>query len=697
MNMTMNNRLLVILLSIVLFLSQQPAGKIDQERILSRVLSEVLESWHYSGDKLDDEHSQRAFKLFVRNLDFSKSFLLQSDLQRLKEYETRIDDQIRAGSADLPQAGYRLLQDRVNQVKGFYREILDSGIDISSSGGSIELDGSKREFCRNSDDLRDWWRKRFSYLMLLQYADLQRQAGGKKDAPNAALKQKALQSVQHSSERLLEQMSRLKPDDVFAMYVNAVTMAFDPHSQYMPPRDKEDFDIDMSGKLEGIGALLGEDDGYVKVLEIIPGSPSWMKGQPKVGDLILKVAQGGEMAVDVVGMSVSDAARLVRGPKGTEVRLQLKKEDGRVVQLSLVRDVVRIQETYARSATLSVNSAPERFGYLYLPKFYHDFNESGGGRNAADDVRAELQKLNRLRVAGVILDLRNNGGGALDDAVRLSGLFIDKGPVVQVRDRQESARHIDDEESGTVFSGPLVVMVNRLSASASEIVAGALQDYGRAVIVGPGQTFGKGTVQVMLDLDRIARDAGKNVPPIGALTLTVQKYYRVSGVSTQYGGVTPTIQLPEVTTYGRTGERYLDYSLTGDSIAGLSFPRWAAGNVDLKRLQAESQARVRSSQIFRFIAARRDTLAARADNSRLSLDLAAYLREQKQLSKENDHWNTLLKENRHVKVQPVGAIPPASAEADRLREWYDDLSSDPYLEEALRVLASMSTPSYSSR
>ncbi len=688
----MKGRLPVLLVSVVFFLSFQPGEALSREQVLSRVLNEALENWHYAGEKINDSHSQRAFRLFVRNLDFSKSFLLQSDIAQLRSFEARIDDELQAGTTALAQLGHRLLQERVQQVKGFYRQLLEPRGRISAHG-SIELDARKREFCRDLDELREWWRKRLLYQVLLQYADLQRQDGKsqKRRAHAAELEEKARQAVLRSSERLLEQYARLKVSDAQSIYFNAAASAFDPHSQYLPPREKEDFDIDMSGQLEGIGALLGEVDGYVKVLEIIPGSPSWLKGQPKVGDIILKVAQGADEPVDTVGMSVSDAARLVRGPKGSEVRLLLKKEDGRVLQVTMVRDVIQIKETYARSATLALPASPQRYGYVYLPKFYRDFNNGQNGRSAATDVRGELDKLKKLQVAGVILDLRNNGGGALDDAVRLAGLFLDQGPVVQVRNRHESPREIEDEDAGTVYGGPLVVLVNRLSASASEIVAAALQDYGRAVVIGAGQTFGKGTVQVMLDLDRLARENRRTAgDPLGALALTVQKYYRVSGVSTQFSGVTPDIQLPEATTYGRTGERNLDYSLANDSISPVPFTPWPAGvSGSRPRLQARSAARVAASPVFRFIREKLQPRNARHNDTRATLNLVEHLREQERLRRENDSWNDLQKRNRRLLVQPVNALPPASAEADRMNEWFGDLASDPYLDEALRVLSEL--------
>lgn len=390
---------------------------------------------------------------------------------------------------------------------------------------------------------------------------------------NPEWERQARQAVLKSMERLFQRMLQERPDDTDSRYLNALAAVFDPHSLYYPPRDKEDFDIEMSGTLEGIGVLLGENEGRVKVLDVVPGGPAWSQNQIKVEDIILKVGQGVEEPVDIVGMTVSDVARLIRGPKGTEVHLTVRKPDGRMMTLALVRNIVEIQETYARSAMIMTENSGRKYGYIFLPRFYHDFNRDHG-RNSTADVRKELEKLNQQQVDGIILDLRNNGGGALDDAVNMSGLFIENGPIVQVKDRRSGVRVHSDSDPDIVFRGPLVVLVNTLSASASEIVAAALQDYGRAVIIGGSHTFGKGTVQMMIDLDRFLAPGLGDLRPLGALAMTIQKFYRITGASTQFRGVIPDIILPESASYLEVGEQYLDHPLPWDTVAAVSFPKW---------------------------------------------------------------------------------------------------------------------------
>ena len=415
-----------------------------REKILSQMIGNGLVNWHFSGKKIDDDFSLKSFAQYTKYLDFGKSFLIQADLDALKVFDLKIDDEIFDGDFSLPRLGKQLLRQRVLQVKDICQEILKKPFDFSLDE-QIELDTEKRNYARSLEDLKEWWFKRLKYLTLTQYLNLLKLAEDKKTKGRKSdyvfspeLEIQARKAVEKSVQRLFNRLLQDRSEDMQALYFNALLAVFDPHSQYFPPRAKEDFDIDMSGTLEGIGALLGEDDGYIKVFEVIPGSPAWIQNILKVEDIILKVGQGNDEPVDIVGMNVADAARLVRGKKGSLVRLTVKKTDGRIMQISLIRNVVEIQETYARSAVLFNEKLKKSFGYIFLPKFYHDFNRQNG-RNASDDVKAELEKLVAQNVEGIILDLRNNGGGALDDAEKMSGLFIEKGPLVQLKDRNSAA------------------------------------------------------------------------------------------------------------------------------------------------------------------------------------------------------------------------------------------------------------------
>ena len=517
------------------------------------------------------------------------------------------------------------------------------------------------------------------------------------EAFSPELEIRARKAVEKSVQRLFSRLLQDRSEDMQSLYFNALLAVFDPHSQYFPPRAKEDFDIDMSGTLEGIGALLGEDDGFIKVFEVIPGSPAWIQNILKVEDIILKVGQGNDEPVDIVGMSVADAARLVRGKKGSLVRLTVKKTDGRIMQISLIRNVVEIQETYARSAVLFNEKLKKSFGYIFLPKFYHDFNRHNG-RNASDDVKAELKKLVTQKVDGIILDLRNNGGGALDDAEKMSGLFIEKGPLVQLKNRNSAPQVHEDRDGSVSYQGPLVILVNTLSASASEILAAAMQDYRRAIIIGGAHTFGKGTVQVMLDLDRYLPAEMVRYRPLGAIAITVQKYYRITGASTQYQGVIPDIVLPDLYSYLDVGEKSQPYSLPWDTIPALSFTPWKNSFSDLTEIKARSQQRLNASVRFGQIAANITRLKKQREKTEVTLNLKKFQTEQDMLFQEAERFNREQVEFPYIQVRLLETAAANSTTAAiatlevKRKEWISDLRQDPIVEEAIQVLNDWVTP-----
>jgi carboxyl-terminal processing protease len=686
--------LLVILLSLLLAGALPPNGSTpEREKVLGRMISNWLANWHYSGRKIDDDFSAKGFAQYTRYLDNGRNFLVQADLEALKGYVYKIDDELQDGDFSLPRLGRQLLRQRVLEVQGFAREILSHPFDFSQDE-QIQLDSDKRETSRDLTQLRAWWQKWLKYLTLTQYYNLQKAAGGEKNAAarsnafSPVLEAKARQAVAKSVERLFNRLLTARSEEMESLFFNSLIAIFDPHSQYFPPRAKEDFDIDMSGTLEGIGALLGEDDGFIKVFDVIPGSPAWIQGLLKVEDVILKVGQGDEEPVDIVGMSVADAARLVRGPKGSLVRLTVRKPDGRIVAVSLVRNVVELQETYARSAVLTNDRLKKSFGYVYLPKFYHDFNRPAG-RTAGDDVEKEIRRLVALGVDGMILDLRGNGGGALEDAVKLAGLFIEKGPVVQVRDRRSAPQVYEDRDGSVSFNGPLVVLVNSLSASSSEIVAAALQDYRRAVIIG-SRTFGKGTVQVMLDLDRFLSADMADLKPLGAIALTVQKYYRINGGSTQYKGVEPDIVLPDISDYLDVGERKQKNALPWDTVAPLSFSPWAGSFPDLAEIRRRSQLRLAGSVRFQQIADNVSRLRGQRQSTLETLNFEKFEAEQAMLSREADRFNQEQVEYPYLRATLVdgsdNAPAPSERPDDRRKEWLTDLRADPVVDEAIQVL-----------
>jgi carboxyl-terminal processing protease len=700
----MKNRVLILILLIAFLSGALNAAAVEtREKILSQMIANDLVNWHYSGKKIDDDFSLKGFAQYTKNLDFSKSFLIKADLDALKVFDLKIDDEILDGDFSLPQLGMQLLRQRVLQVKDLCQELLKKPFDFSLDE-QIELDTEKRNYASSLEDLKEWWFKRLKYLTLTQYLNLFKIAEDKKPKGKKSdyvfspeLEIQARKAVEKSVQRLFNRLLQDRSEDMQALYFNALLSVFDPHSQYFPPQAKEDFDIEMSGTLEGIGALLGEDDGYVKVFEVIPGSPAWLQNILKVEDIILKVGQGNDEPVDIVGMSVADAARLVRGKKGSLVRLTVKKTDGRIMQISLIRNVVEIQETYARSAVLVNDQLKKSFGYIFLPKFYHDFNRQNG-RNASDDVKIELKKLVAQKVDGIILDLRNNGGGALDDAVKMSGLFIEKGPLVQVKNRNSAPQVYEDRDFDVSYSGPLVILVNALSASASEILAAAMQDYRRAIIIGGAHTFGKGTVQVMLDLDRYLPAEMVRYRPLGAIALTVQKYYRITGASTQYQGVVPDIVLPDLYSYLDIGEKSQPYSLPWDTISALSFTPWKNSFSDLTAIKARSQQRLNASIRFQQIAANITRLKKQREKTEVTLNLKKFQAEQDMLFQEAERFNREQVEFPYIQVRLLEGDTANSTVAAKAtlevkrKEWISDLRQDPVVEEAIQVLNDWVTP-----
>lgn len=666
---------------------------VRREGYLSQMIYQSLEELHYSGKKIDDDFSEKAFWNYLSYLDFNKRFLLQEDIKALDKFKYKIDNDLAAGRLDLMKEASKRLHARIVKVKDYLPSLMSQPFDFNVDE-YIELDADKREYCDTEDQLKEYWRKILKYRTLTRYLNLleadKELKESKQDHGNKKLEEKARKSVLKSVTAMLERFLKADQTDHQSRYFNAILNVFDPHSSYLAPKKKDDFDIEMSGQLEGIGALLGESDGFVKVVSIVPGGPSWRQKQLEAGDLILKVGQGDEEAVDVVGMRVEDAVKLIRGKKGTLVRLSVKKPDGRIMEIPIIRDVVIIEDTFARSSLLRDKASGNNIGYISLPRFYNDFSRKNG-RNSTDDVKKELEKLQKKGVDSVILDLRNNSGGALQDAIRMSGLFIKKGPIVQVKDRRHGVRVLKDPDAGITYDGSLVVMINALSASASEILAAALQDYGRAVIVGGSSSFGKGTVQVLMDLDRYILNKSKDFLPLGALTLTIQKFYRITGGSNQFKGIIPDIILPDRFDYLEIGEKYLDYPLKWDSIEAASYQKWRRSSPDLKSLYAASRQRITSNEYFKLNSEYIETLKSRRADTLQSLNLKKMEAQQKKLRQELEKLNQL--EDRGIEFDIISLRRMDPGTPERLKEenirrdeeWFKLLKKDLMLAEAIHI------------
>lgn len=663
------------------------------------MLGKQLPAMHFSDKKMDDALSFAAFDLYLKQLDFQKRFLLQSDVAALAGYARQIDDELLRGKIMLPQQGFELLNIRIRQVEKMVEEILAAGVDVNQKD-VLETDPLKLSYVADLDGLRDYWRRMLKEQIISRYLESvadQEKTKEKKD--DATLWREANERVAKQNRNFFHRLHQETLQDHYDRYFDAVARAFDPHTGYMPPDNKEDFDIHMRGSLEGIGAVLREEDGFIKVVSIIPGSAAARGGKLQVEDTILEVAQKDGDPVEITDMRLRDAVRLIRGPKGSQVRLTVRKPDGVKEVIALIRDVVQIEETFVKSTLLD---APDgnKIGYIMIPSFYRDFDGSKNGataRNCTDDTRAAITELKRSKINGLILDLRNNGGGSLVDAVDIAGLFIRLGPVVLVKNSSGMQRILSDEDPEMVYDGLLVILVNQFSASASEIVAAALQDYGRAVVIGGKHTHGKGTVQTLINMnDNIPTLHLRNYDDLGALKVTIQKFYRVNGGSTQYRGVEPDIVLPSLFQYLKSGEQYLDNSLPWDQVQSVPITRYGDQPIDLDRLIANSKQRVESDPGLQVIAEEAKKAEERSKESLISLQLA----DMKQRRAEADlarkkigaHYRKYRVEKEgEMEMEPEYDSKKENKGDDRLK-WLEEVKEDPYIGEAARVLVDMGKP-----
>ncbi len=664
--------------------------EVNRQRLLSYLLSQQLTQNHYRDQALDDQFSAAAFELYMQQLDSQKRFLLQEDVVRLRAYEHQIDDEVLSGYLQLPVVSAVLHRQRIDEAEILIRQIMAEGFDFRRSE-SLQTDPDKLDYCQDRGELRERWRKTLKYQVLSRYLELLEEQGGavskaaampKDYRVDAQLLATASDKVLKSIEQLLLRLRQVTRREYVDRYFDAVCRAFDPHTNFLAPAEEEEFEISMKGSLEGIGATLQQDDGFIKVVSIVPGSPAFRQGQLEAEDIILKVAEGSAEPIDIVDARLRDAVRLIRGKKGSEVRLTVRKPAGMQQVIPIVRDVVQIQESFVRSTLLA--GPAERggtFGYIHIPIFYRDFFDDGQDstpRNCTDDVQAALEKLSVSKIDGLVIDLRNNGGGALTDAVQIAGLFIDQGPVVQIRDSNGRIAVLEDKDPRVAFDGPVIVLVNRFSASASEILAAALQDYRRALVVGDHATHGKGTVKPVLNLDRaLPPKSMDQYRPLGAMKLTLQKFYRVSGGSTQVQGVEPDLLLPDPLPFVQSGERYADYALPWDTVAPASYTPWQSTSFDIDTLRAASQKRLANSARFQVLTELRKRSQDRGGITERPLGLA-------------DLWQEL---SAAKIAQQADAAAVASDEQEQENpigdDWLKRVGKDLFVGEAMQILADL--------
>ncbi len=673
-----------------------------KEEVLLKLVMKNLNDGHVAEHQIDNAFSREVYQEYLQNLDPNKLYLLEGDVSMLAKYDEKLDDEIKDSKYAFFDLSNQLWDKRLLQAEAYTNEILARPFDFAKEE-SYETEDEKRSFAKNDAEMKENWRK---YLKLLALPRLvsaleQQEAAqkqvkeGKKKAEEVKLKTEA-ELEKDTRDGLAKDMKNMfaaykemeKPERL-GRYLNAITATYDPHTSYYAPRNKERFDEDFSGKFEGIGALLQQRDGIIKVSEIIVGSASWRQGQLKAGDVILKVAQGTAEPTDVTTMRLDNAVRLIKGKKGTEVRLTVQKPDGSIIIIPIIRDIVLKEETYAKSVILNRPDDNKKIGYIYLPGFYADFSNASGGRQCAQDVKKELEKLKAEGAEGVVLDLRNNGGGSLQEVIRMVGLFIDKGPVVQVKDRFEGVKVYDDPDPSVTYGGPLVVMVNSYSASASEILAGAIQDYKRGIIVGGASTFGKGTVQTIVDLDRYLPSSFNDVKPLGSLFLTIQKFYRVSGGTNQLKGVVPDIVLPDAYSYLKVGEKEEHKPLPWDEIQPAKYQSMTELQAKMAKLQAESKARVAQDPTFALINKNAERIKADRDQTMITLNLAKYRAELTKDREEAKKFEAINSYSSGIGVANLQAdlseINLDSTRIQKNKNWVEGLKKDIYLNEALLV------------
>lgn len=662
----------------------------QRAKLLGFIVTQHLVRQHYNHYPLDDDLSRRAFDLYIKQLDNQKRFLLREDVQMLGAYKTYIDNEIRRGNIHLPLYSARIMEKRIPVLAQMAEELLETPFDYKRIE-YLETDEEKLDFCNNLEELRERWRKTLKYQTANTYLDLkkeQEQQFENPDSPESEnevtqdtteeeLWDKAYTKIADRYQHLFARMEKVSENDFFNRYLNAIANAYDPHSTYMAPEAKEDFDIHMRGSLEGIGAVLREDGGFIKVVRLIPGGAAQQQGILASEDTILKVSEGKDGApVDITDTRIRDAVSLIRGPKDTTVKLHIKKPDGTRQIISIKRDVVQIKDAFVKSALVKgPDDTP--YGYIKIPSFYRDFHKKNGkGRNVTDDTRAALEELSSQGIAGLIIDLRNNGGGSLGDAVDTTGLFIDQGPVVQVKNSNNDIKVMEDKDGETIYDGPIVVLVNKFSASASEILAGALQDYRRAVIVGSEHTHGKGTVQAMINIDTNLpmRNLDK-YKPLGAIKITVQKFYRVSGGSTQYRGIVPDIILPDRFAAIESGERHMDYSMPWDTIPSTLYHPTTDAR-PLKKIDQRSAERVENSTEFQRIMELEEETRERIANTEYQLQLEDIIAQRKSMQDDEDE------ESSH-------AVMGGNSMAGREDKWREQVKEDPYVIESSHILDDM--------
>ena len=689
------------LLAFLLLLNSFPANATEinttndpeKDKVLVYVLKNILTRGHFVVKDMNDDFSEHVYNSFLDGLDSSKRYFTQKDIKEFSKYKYQIDNQLLRDDLTFYKLVYGRFLDKIKNAKSYYEDLLEEPFNFDKNE-TIDLDYKNLPFAKNNNELIDYWRKQ---LKLQTLSRIQEQTAIQKDKLEKdknypvksfkTLEKEARAEVLKNMEELYMRIEELENDDWFSTFLNSVVGAFDPHTTYMDPDIKERFDQNISGKLEGIGARLQKKGIYTHVSELVAGGPASKQGELEPGDIILKVAQGEEEPLDIVGMRLDDAIKFIKGKKGTEVQLTVKKKiDGSIRVISIIRDVVQLDETFVKSSIVEKNG--KKYAIIDLPSFYIDFSDDNY-RDSAKDMEKEIERLKAEGVSGLIVDLRNNGGGSLKTAIEISGLFIEKGPIVQVNYRGENPIIKEDIDPTVQWDGAVVVLVNEFSASASEIFAAAMQDYKRGVILGGNQTYGKGTVQNILPINQFYPKYEKD---LGYLKMTIQKFYRVNGGSTQKEGVYSDIAMPSRLSYMKYGERDLDGALNWDKVPQAKYTQTNT-YANFNDVVYNSKQRIANSENFKMVNEYAKWLKENQDDTSFSLNYKRFFAENELKEKEADKFKSVF----DYKSNLTFTSPKYEKDlfkndkdlADKRIAWHKNLSKDMYISEALNVLSEL--------
>ncbi|NER14793.1 tail-specific protease [Leptobacterium flavescens] len=663
----------------------------EKDKLLIELISYVLEKGHFDPKDVNDNFSKNVFKDYINSLDPFRRFFTDADIKEFKKYELQIDDQIKNSDISFFNLTHSRLMKRMEEAKSIYKDVLGIPFNFKKDE-TIDVDYESHTYAKSKRELAEIWRRQLKFSTIDDYAfRIEDEEKKKKEDPSYEME--SLDAIEKEvREKTLTAMDEyfaftddLERKDWFSQYINAIVEEFDPHTFYFAPEEKDRFDISISGKFEGIGARLQKRFDVIKVSEIISGGPVWREQSVEVGDEILKVAQGDEEPVDIVGMRLDDAIKLIKGPKGTEVKLTLKRVDGTVEVVSIIRDVVELEESYAKTSI--VKKGDRKFGIINLPKFYIDFKDYKE-RNAANDVAKEIERLRAEGMEGLVLDLRGNGGGSLKTVVDMAGLFIKDGPIVQVKSTGQRKEVLDDRDSRIQWDGPLVILVNELSASASEILAAAMQDYKRAIVLGSKQTYGKGTVQNIIDLNQFLK-SNNDFGDVGALKVTTQKFYRINGGSTQLEGVKSDVVVPDRYSYIDVGEKDQENPLPWDKISAANYDAWD-GYIDYESTIEKSKKRMAINAQLKLIDENARWIKDQSDNKKYSLNYEAYKKENAKNEKRAEYFKAISDYKTNLSFNSLPYETRLFAKDSVLKQkrdrWHRDLAKDVYVEEAINVL-----------